>query len=214
MKHVDMNDTENETVRFSMKPNPFFYALEVTIYALLVWTAVVLSTGVPILWPESYSEKGVTLLLTTYALLGPILFVAVVVTACQLVFVVTDKRAIVRFSFCGLTTDALSIAIESVTRIETNSYGAKYGSVYLKYDKKSPLENSKDSEPDDPQPRPIQRARDGATRASIPIKRNNSIWGSNSIWSSMNFWRHLLGFYGFKGFDEFANLISGQRYVP
>jgi hypothetical protein len=205
-----MNGTKNETVRFSMKPNPFLYALEVTLYILLVWTAIVLSTGVPILWPGSYSQRGVVLLLITYVLLGPTLFIAVFIAACLLMFVVTDKRAIVRFSFWGLTTDALSIAIESVKRIEINSYGAKYGSVYLSYDKTSPLENSKDSEPDDPQPQPIRRARDEATRASIPIKRNDSIWGSNSIWSSMNFWPHLLGFYAFKGFDEFANIISEQ----
>ena len=194
-----MNDTKNETVRFSMKPNPFLYALEVTLYILLVWTAIVLSTGVPILWPGSYSERGVVLLLITYVLLGPALFIVVFITACLLTFVVTDERAIVRFSFWGLTADALSIAIETVKRIEINSYGAKYGSVYLSYDKTSPLENSKGSEPDDPQPRPIRRARDEATRASIPIKRNNSIWGSNSIWSSMNFWPQFAWVSRFQG---------------
>jgi hypothetical protein len=103
-------------------------------------------------------------------------------------FIATDKRAIVRFSFWGMTTDGLSIAIETVEHIEINSYGATYGSVYL---------NS-----------PIRHARNEATRASIPIERSNSIW---SIWRSMTTWPRLLGFYGFKGFDEFADIISEQR---
>jgi hypothetical protein len=104
-----------------------------------------------------------------------------------------------------MTTDELSIAIETVNSIEINSHGSTYGSVYLSYDKTSPRENSKDGESDYPQPGPIRRARNGATRASIPIKRTNSIWGSISTWPRWH------GFYGFKGFDEFANIISEQQ---
>jgi hypothetical protein len=104
-----------------------------------------------------------------------------------------------------MTTDGLSIAIETVKRIEITSYGATYGSVYLTCEEPSPRENSRGSEPDDPQPRPIRRARNEATSASIPNKR------FDSIWRSMNIWRRLLGFYGFKGFDEFANIISEQQ---
>jgi hypothetical protein len=169
------------------------------------------STGVPVLWPGSYSETGIVLLLIAYVLLGRTLFIVVFVTARLLMFVVTDRRAIARLSFWGMTTDGLSIVIESVKRIEINSYGATHCSVYLSYDKTSPCENYEDSEPDHTQPWPIWRARNEATRASVPIKRNDSIWGSNSIWSSMNFWRHFLGFYGFKGFDEFANIVSQQQ---
>jgi hypothetical protein len=188
-----------------MKPNPFLYAFEVTLYALLVAGAVVLCTGLPILWPGSYSERGAIILLITYVLLGLALFIVEFVIACRLMFVITDKMAIVRLSFWGIETDVLSIAIETVNHIEINSYGATYGSVYLSYDEMSPRENSEDGEPDDPQPRPIRRARNETTMASIPVRR------FGSIWRSMNIWRRLLGFYGFKGFDEFANIISGQR---
>ncbi len=104
-----------------------------------------------------------------------------------------------------MTTDNLWIAIESVERIEIVSYGVTYGSVYLTYDKTSPRENSKDGEPDYSQPGPNRRAHNEVTRASVPIKRTNSIWGS------MNTWPRLFGFYGFKGFDEFANIISEQQ---
>ena len=183
-----MNDTKNETVRFNMKPNPFLYALEFTRRTLLAVTIVGLFTGIPFFMPGIYSGRAVLLLLIAYAFLGLLLFLVAFVTACHLVFVVTDKRAIVRFSFWGMTTDGLSIAIETVKHIEIKSYGATYGSVYL---------NS-----------PIRRARNEATRASILTERSNSIW---SIWRSMSTWPRLLGFYGFKGFYEFANIISEQR---
>jgi hypothetical protein len=190
-----MNDTINETVRFSVKPNPLLYALEFTLYILLVAAAVELSIGIPLGWPGVHSRASV-LLLITFVLLGLSLFIVAVATACHLVFVVTDKRAIVRFSFWGMTTDGLSIAIESVKHIEVISYGATYGSVYLKCDERSARENSNGSEPDDPQP---------VLRASIPIKR------TDSIGPTLNIWRRFLGFYGFKGFDEFANIISEQQ---
>lgn len=190
MKRIGMNDTQNETVRFSMKPNPFLYALEVTRDALLTGTAVGLISGIPLIWSVIYYErallKTVVVLLITYALFGLALFIVGFVTARHVMFVVTDKRAIVRFSFWGMTTDGVSIPIETVKLIEIASYGATYGSVYLSYDKTSPRENSNE-----------------ATRA--PIKRTNSIWGS------MNTWPRLLGFYGFNGFDELANIISEQQ---
>jgi hypothetical protein len=189
-----MNDTENETVRFSMKPNPFFYALEFTLQALFAGTtgALIISffpfMGFPFMWPGLYSERGVVLLLVTYALLGLSLFIVAYVASCYLMLVATDKRASVRFSFWGMTTDRLSIAIETVEHIEIKFYGATYGSVYLSS--------------------PIRHARNEATRASILIERSNSIW---SIWRSMTTWPRLFGFYGFKGFVEFANIISEQR---
>jgi hypothetical protein len=201
-----MNGTKDETVRFSMKPSPFFYALEFTRHALLAGTAVALFINIPFMWSGIYSERGAVLLLITYALFGIPLFVVAFVTARHLIFVVADKRVIVRSSSSQMTTDALSIAIESVKHIEITSYGATYGSVYLTYDKTSPRENSKDSEPDDPQPGPIRRARNEAITASIPIKRSNSI----SV-ALNNPWPRLFGFYGFKGFDEFANIISEQQ---
>lgn len=187
MKHVGMNDTQNETVRFCMKPNPFFWALEVTRNMLLMFTAF--GGIVLILSP--------ILLLTAYALFGLAVFIVAFVTARHLMFVVTNKRAIVRSSFGRTTTDRLSIAIEGVKRIEITSFGATYGSVYLSYDEPSPRENSEDSEPDDPQ---------SIRRAFVPIER------APSIWISLSNCPRWLGFYGFKGFDDFANIISEQPY--
>jgi hypothetical protein len=194
MKHSAINDVENETVRFSTKPNPFFYALEFTLHALFAGTtgALIISffplMGLPFVWPGLYSAMGAVLLLATYVLLALALFAVALISSCYLMFIATDSRAIVRFSFLGMTADGLSIAIESVEQIEIKSYGATYGSVYL---------NS-----------PIQHPRNEANSASIPIERRNSIW---SAWRLTTTWPRLLGFYGFKGFDEFANIISDQR---
>ena len=205
MKRIGMNETKRETVRFSMKPNPFFYALDLTWHMLLFVTA---TGGIILVFSP-------VILLTVYVPLGLAVFIVAFVTARRLMFVVTDKRAIVRRSSGETTTDVLSISIETVKHIAVTSFGATYGSVYLSYDKTSPRENSKDSEPDDPQPwlirrsryrrpRPIRRTRHEATGTSVPIKR------TNSIWAAMND-PCLLGFYGFKGFDEFANIISEQQ---
>jgi hypothetical protein len=200
-----MNDIQNEKVRLSVKPNPFLYALEVTLWALLVGGTPGAIGGFPALWLEGGLLKTVVVLLITWLLLGLALFIVVYIAACHLMFVVTDKRAIVRFSFWRMTTDGLSIAIETVKQIDITSYGATHGSIYLTYDKTFPRQNSKDSESDYPQTEPIRRARKEATRASVPIRRIDSIWGSRNIW------RRFFGFYGFRGFDEFANIISEQQ---
>lgn len=61
-----MSDNENEMVRFRMKPNPFFYALEFTRHTLLVAAAVGLFIGVPAIC----SWKAVVVLLIAYGILG------------------------------------------------------------------------------------------------------------------------------------------------
>jgi hypothetical protein len=189
-----MNDYNNEMVRFSMKPNPFLYALEFTRHALLIGTEVGLAMGIPYIWPGVYSQEAVVLLLIAYFLLGLVLFFVAFAAAGDLMFIVTDKRAIVR---CSSTAEAVSIAIETVRRIEITSFGATFGSVYLTCDKPSPRGNStaKNS-------RDNETAYEEATGASMPIKR------TNSIVVLTNNWPRLFGFYGFKGFDGFANIVS------
>ena len=183
-------------VRFSMKPNRFLYALEFTRHALLIGTEVGLAMGFPYIWPGVYSQVAVVLLLMAYFLLGLVLFFVAFAAAGDLMFIVTDKRAIVR---CSETTEEVSIAIETVRRIEITSFGARFGSVYLTCDKPSPRGNSTAKNSGDD-----ETAYDEATRASIPIKR------TNSIVVLTNNWPRLFGFYGFKGFDEFANIVSKQ----
>jgi hypothetical protein len=210
MKRVGMNDTENETVRFSMKPNPVFYALEFTRHVLLVWTLFVVIPSLGSVIYVKASLIGVGLLIT-YVLVSLALFIVAVVTACHLMFVVTDERAIVRVSFGRMTTDKVSIAIEAVQRIEITSFGAAYGSVYLSYDKTLHRKESKGSEPGYLQPRTTRRVHNELTGAPAPIERISSIWGPVNFSGPMNMWPRLFGFYGFKGFDEFVNIISEQQ---
>jgi hypothetical protein len=207
-----MNDTENERVRFSVKPDPFFSALEFTRHVLFVWTlfVVIPSLGSVIYLKESLSTIGVYLLIT-YFFVSLVLFVVAFVKARHLIFVVTDERAIVRFSFGRMTTNRVSIAIETVKRIEITSFGARYGSVYLSYDKTLRRKDSKGSEPGYSQSGATRRAPNELAGAPAPIERISSIWGPVNIWAPMNTWPRLLGFYGFKGFDEFANITREQQ---
>jgi hypothetical protein len=114
------------------------------------------------------------------------------------VFLLTDKRAIVRFSSSVTTTDDISIAIERVKGIEITTCGPTYGSVYLSYDETPPPENSQNIGLGDLQRRPIRRTSVASERPA-------------SIWILLSRWPRWSGFYGFKGFAEFANIIGEQR---
>lgn len=210
MKCVGMNDTENETVRFSMKPNPLLYALELTRHFLFVWTLLVVIPSLGSVFYVKASLIGVGLLIT-YVFVGLVLFIVAVVIACHLMFLVTDRRAIVRFSFGRMTTDSVSIAIETVKGIEITSFGATYGSVYLSYDKTLHRKESKGSAPGYLQPGATWGAHNELTRAPAPIERVSSIWGPANISGPINMRPRLVGFYGFKGFDEFANIVKEQQ---
>jgi hypothetical protein len=110
-----------------------------------------------------------------------------------------------------MTTDKVSIAIEAVQRIEMTSFGAAYGCVYLSYDKTLHRKESKGSEPGYLQPGATRRVHNGFTGAPVPIERSSSIWGPVNLSGPMNMWPRLFGFYGFKGFDEFANIVREQQ---
>jgi hypothetical protein len=97
------------------------------------------------------------------------------------------------------TTDRISIKIEVIKRIEMNSYSATYGSVYLESNEASSGKILRNGE--NAKQRPSQYIFD----EPVPIKR------TVSIWCSMPFVPGLCGFYGFKRFDEFANIVSEQH---
>jgi hypothetical protein len=73
-----MNETENETVRFCMKPNPSFYALRFTSHRLLMGSFF---GGMPLALPLFFSKSGIVLLLATYVPLGLAIFIVAFVTA-------------------------------------------------------------------------------------------------------------------------------------
>jgi hypothetical protein len=210
MKRAGMNDTENETVRFSVKPNPVLYALEFTRYALIMSTLLV---GIPLLGSVIYVKAAVIVggLVIGYVLVSPVLFIVAIFTARHLMFIVTDRRAIVRVSSGRMTTNMVSIAIEAVQRIQITSFGATYGSVYLSYDETLDRRESEGSEPGYLQPGATRRVRNELTGAPAPIERVSSIWGPVNFSGPFKMRPLLFGFYGFKGFDEFANILSEQQ---
>ena len=178
---------DDEVTLFAAKPNALLYAVEAARFGFVMLAVVFayIPLGYFAGWPMRFTAL---MTLFSYFLGNVVLFVAAAVIACRLAFVITNRKIIVRLSVWGKTIDKISIASGSVVRIETNSYDATYGSVYLKSVK-------------------IQAAAsDEADESAIPIKRRGSIWRSMP-WSSPP----LYGFYGFKRFDAFANLISDQQ---
>jgi hypothetical protein len=199
---------DDEVILFEEKPNVFLYALEVTRIGFLIG-AVLLFAGVLVIYCKGLQVSVVSLVLLE--LIGYVLsifcfFLAGVFKAHFFTIIATDRRAIVRFSGWGMaTTDGVSIAIEAITRIETNSYGTTYGSVYLESDEASrrkSLRNSEHTFSEQPTPPNIS---DEPSEVVDPIKR------TVSIWRSMPFVPRLYGFYGFKRFDEFARIVSERH---
>ena len=180
----------------------FAAQLDSPAHGLLVWSVAGGITFFSVLIVSQGSLLSAGAFLLTYLLVNVVLFIVASVAARDLVFVVTNRRAIVRSSFWRMTTDRLSIPVETVRRIEIVFYSATYGNVYLNSDKTSPRENFKSGEP---QPGATRRAPNELAEAPVPIKRSALVWGS------MSNWPRLLGFYGFKRFDEFANIISEQQ---
>lgn len=199
----------DEIVLFTEKPNALFYALEVTRQGLLVGGLAGLVSGIPLLSGVFGSDGSLlrtgVLIIFAFFLLGFLASIVAVLTARHLTFVVTNRRAIVRWSSRRTTTDEISIAVESVKRIEINSRGEAYGSVFLSCDEILPRENDKGGASSYSQPGATQRASIEFAEALVPIKRTDSIWGPKSTWPG------LFGFYGFKRFDEFAKIIIEQK---
>jgi hypothetical protein len=199
---------DDEVVLFEAKPNVLLYALEATRIGFLI-TAVAMFAGLLIVY-----FKGLHVSVVSAILLGLILYVignfclflAAVLKAHFFTIIATNRRAVVRFSGWGMaTTDGVSIAIEAITRIETNSYGATYGSVYLESDEASRSKSSRNSEHTFSEQRVSPYISDEPSVVALPFKR------TFSIWRSMPFAPRLYGFYGFKRFDEFASIVSEQK---
>jgi hypothetical protein len=199
---------EDEVILFEEHPNVFLYALEATRIGFLV-TAVAMFAGLLVVYFEGLHVSVVSAAILAFGLyvLGNFcLFLATVFKACFLTIIATNQRAVVRFSFWGMaTTDGISIAIKAIKRIETNSYGSTYGSVYLESNKTSLGKISRNSEHVFSEHRAPQYISTVPHDVAVPIKR------TVAIWRSMPFVVGTYGFYGFKRFDEFANIVSEQH---
>ena len=186
-----MIDPANETIELNVKPNPFLYALEATRF---FWFVVVFPLAVALL----FSFRGLPLYLslevglTTYFVAFFVLFTGTLLKACATAFIVTNKRVLLRTSILR-SVDWINIPIQEIQTLETRSYNARYGSVFISSDAggRSATQSALADNPG------VQG------RANLVVKPSGL-----SIWLSVPFTVPFLrGFYGFRRFDTFANLI-------
>jgi hypothetical protein len=203
---IDAGMSDGETVRLKVKPNAFLYALEASRFPLLMMFAMLallflfalLKTGVPIV-------LATRIALIVYVLSCFVLLVGVMIAARCMVFIITNKRAIVRTSVMGKISDKISIPIEAIESIEVRCYDARHGSVYLNCHNTLPDRVSRSDISGDTRPVSLH----GPVGQPGPLAGPALRSGRASIWFSTP--SSLAGFYGFRHFDTFATLIVGLR---
>src|ERR1700730_17959502 len=148
---IDAGMSDGETIRFQVKPNAFLYALEASRFPLLMMSAMLvllflfalLKTGVPI-------ALATRIALIVYGISCLMLLVGVMIAARCMVFMITNKRVIVRTSVMGKIRDKISIPIDAIESIEVRCYDERHGSVYLNCYETLPDHVSRPDIADDP----------------------------------------------------------------
>jgi len=113
--------------------------------------------------------------------------------ACGFRFIVTDRQVLLRESWFK-SVDCVVIEIRSIEAIESRSYNARYGSVYIRCVSSDQLYARNDGP---------QISTDQTQPAKLVVKPSGL-----PIWLSAPFTVPFLrGFYGFKQFDVFVGLI-------
>jgi hypothetical protein len=199
---IDAGMSGGETIQLKVKPNAFLYALEASLFPLLIMFAMLaplfafalLKTGVPI-------GLATRMALMVYGISCFMLLVGMMIAARCMVFMITNKRVIVRTSVMGKISDKISISIGSVESIELRCYDARHGSVYLNCRKTLPDHVSRSEISDDTRPVWL----DGSVKRPRPLAGPAVRSGRASIWLSTP--SSTAGLYGFRHFDTFATLI-------
>jgi hypothetical protein len=174
---------DGDLIIFREKPSAFLYVIEATrmIAVLLLCLNVVLVLLL-------YTTKGapILFLVELTVILDIVLFsifiLALMPVVFSMEFVVTKKDVIVRFAPFGIGARRLSVPIEDIAEIEVRGYGPRYGSVYLK--------------------------RYGSLRWPMVVRK---VQDDASPWTSLPLSWPMAGFYGFKNYNQFADLILRLR---
>jgi hypothetical protein len=203
---IDAGMSDGETVRLQVKPNAFLYALEASRFPLLMMSAMLallfafalLKTGVPI-------ALATRIALIVYGISCLMLVVGVMIAARCMVFMITNKRVIVRTSVMGRIRDKISIPIDAIESIEVRCYDARHGSVYVNCYETSPDHVSRSDISNDTRSVSLHGSVKQPRPPASPAVRS----GRASIWFSIP--SSTAGFYGFRHFDTFATLIVGLR---
>ncbi|HTC98737.1 MAG TPA: hypothetical protein VK734_13485 [Bradyrhizobium sp.] len=172
----------NETILFEARPNPFLYGLEasrapiVAMFGLSAFVVAVLmiTKGGPFL----FLLKVVLLLDFIFF---SVFFLAVVLIACRLSFVLTNQKVVIR----GVSAQ-FGVRLDEIKSVSVRSYGVEYGSVYL------------------------ERYRDTLEAVYCKSLNLNSQSGSIWL-SMPRSRPQLMGFLGFKDFNKFASGIIDLR---
>jgi hypothetical protein len=176
--------SEDDAIIFREKPNPILYGIEAARVPLLFMVCLNIAQGLILHMTRGASIVFlVKLTLSLDCILFGLFIFVLMLIALGAEFILTDEDAIIRV---GIYARYWSIPIEDVASVEVRTYGQQYGSVYLER---------------------CKAGRGEPRRRPINIKTGNA-----SIWLSLpSSWPALVGFYGFRNFDAFANLIVGLR---
>jgi len=177
----------SERTLLTEKPNVFLYALEATRLPFLSLFALVLILGLMfrIRTDQLPVEVMVRIVLVLYGGGCFLFFWYVALLARNIELLVTDKRVAVRLTIFGYSRDKISIPLSLIEGIETRTYNGHYGSVYFtRFDPTTDF--------------PPRSSAKLTTRTDCA-----SFWLSMPLSSPP-----LTGFYGFKNFEAFANLVS------
>jgi hypothetical protein len=199
---IDAGMSDGETIRLKVKPNAFLYALEASRFPLLIMFAMLallfafalLKTGVP-------TGLATRIALIVYGLSCLMLLAGVMIAARCTVFMITNRRVIMRTSVMGKVSDKISISIGSIESVEVRCYDTRHGSVYLNCCKTLPDQVLRSDISGDTRPVSLL----GAVKQPRPLASPAVRSGRDSIWFSTP--SSLAGFYGFRHFDLFATLI-------
>jgi hypothetical protein len=174
---------EGDVPLFREKPSAFLYLIEAT---RMVAVIVLLFSVVLVLLLFVLKGAPILFLVELTAIIDIVLFSVFILiltpVAFGMEFVVTKEDVIVRFSPFGIGARRLSVPVGDIAEIEVRGYGPRYGSVYLK--------------------------RYGSARRPTTIKK---VQDNASPWTSLPWSWPMAGFYGFKNYDQFADLIVGLR---
>jgi hypothetical protein len=201
----------DEVIKFRIKPNVFLYTFEASRFYLVVTFGIAIAV-----MPVAYFKTGLPIgglmlqiVLSVYGVMSVIFLIFATLFALCVEFIVTNKRAIVRLALGGIN-DNVSIPLESIRSIEIHAYSTRYGSVYFNRDDALSPECIQFHDGSRLQISNEMRAASlsPAVGRSRPVANLIVKPGRAWAWLSMPSTSPALsGFYGFRQFDTFANLI-------
>lgn len=208
----NFSEADEETALMKARPNPFLYAIEGTRAPIVI--AAVAGLVVFLMHPKMTLHLGLTFGLAVYLkalVVGyflSILYVSFIGSRTS--FAIKKNRVVLyRRSIFSHTVERLSIPISAIRRVETRRYNETYGSVYLKYNNESSAASETVSRP----PSPLTEFGKRSRRSS---STNSQLLNSCERIDRKSFWMwvslpistpRLSGFWGFKEFRRFADLI-------